>query len=1331
MAFHSNESKSTATNSAHAKPTLPWWTWVLPFFVAHLGTWLSIWFKTAPGASLWYLPTALGIVMVYWWGPRVLLGVYLNAVVCAPLWDLPWQWSFLYALPETLEVGLSWLFFIKFAGGQYWLPNLRNVGYFLFTGSLIPTFIANTYLVAQLYFLGDISQNAIWQNWQILFSADLATQFVFAVPVLVLFTRAIMARGWTETEDNIVQLPFLPSDRSTLLDKSFLVTAFAAILIIISFFPIHNLRAVYGLLMIFIAIRYGVNMAVISSSWIGLLAFLLPNILKGNLGLSTSSYQDFLTTNFDILLLCGVTLVTGRAISDLFTEIADRKQVEKALKESEEHFRLLSDVSLEGIQIHDHGVVLDANLALAKQLGYHSPDELIGKQIMQKHLTPQSIKQAEEMAASKYEGAYEVEGIRNDGTHFPVEITSYNLNFNGKDIRIASTRDITERKQVEESLRDAEIKYRTLVEQIPPIIYITGPDQHIGVTYISPRIEALGFTVAEWIADPELWVRQLHPDDHARIMAEIERNKETGEPFSSEYRLITHAGQIRWFLDEVVNIADANGKLLFRQGFMLDITERKQVEESLSAREQYLALLNEMTHTILLSKDFDATLHTLAINMAKLLDADDCYITRWDDERQWTIPAVTTAKLKLPFVSPNDLITAGEADMTTSVLNARRVLAADDVFNSPYISIEIAKRYPACSALGVPLIAGEYKLGAAIIAFNTPHHFTPNEIERAEQAGNQVALALWNFQQSIEIQQRLKENEALANIARALGESERTGTGEVLQLIVDSARDLMPHAEKSVIHLLDVEEQVLYARAVSGFDEDEKDYKQVKMRLGEGVAGQVIREGITINIGDIKANPNFLLRDSFPEFQSLLVAPVQSGGQQIGTISIQSAATNAFSEKDASLLNALGVQAAIAIENTRLFETTQQRLKEVGALYRTSQGLATSLDADELIEDVVKLLQQNFGYYHVQIYLIEPKSGNLVIQYGSGYIGMELVEKGHQLPAGEGIVGHVAETGEPFFTNNVDEVVFFKRNPLLPYTQSEIAVPLKVDKQVVGVLDIQTIPEQRLTEGDFQLMVAVADQLAVALQKAKLYGDLQTALQQEQSVRSQLLQSERLALVGRLLASVSHELNNPIQAIQNALFLIKDETNLSNQARQDLDVILSEAERMAALIERLRSAYRPVRIKDFLPVELNELIEDVLMLIAPHMRQKEIVFEFLPDSDLPSVSGLPDQIRQVALNLFLNAIEVMKPGGRLTVSTRSLPEQNEVLFTVQDTGPGIDSEILPHIFEPFITSKHTGTGLGLTITHDIIEQHHGRMDAKNDPQGGAVFNIWLPVYEKG
>ncbi|HET9905576.1 MAG TPA: GAF domain-containing protein, partial [Anaerolineales bacterium] len=311
-----------------------------------------------------------------------------------------------------------------------------------------------------------------------------------------------------------------------------------------------------------------------------------------------------------------------------------------------------------------------------------------------------------------------------------------------------------------------------------------------------------------------------------------------------------------------------------------DEAEQERVESDLRSRERYLSLLNEMTRAILLSEDFDSTLSTLAVNLAKLIDADDCYITRWDEEQEVTIPTTTTAKLEIPY--PTRRTPADQLTLTASVLKLGRALAADDVFNSPYLSAEVAKRYPARSALGVPLIAGDHKLGAAIIVFNTPHSFTSEEIERADHAADHIALALWNFQQSTEIQHRLKESNALAEIGRALSETEHTGTDQILQLIVDSARELISNAEESVIHLLEAEAQALWARAVSGYPEQGTEFKRVQMRLGEGVAGQVIREGITINIGDVETDPRFLLSSSIPNFRSLLVAPVQSGGQQIG-----------------------------------------------------------------------------------------------------------------------------------------------------------------------------------------------------------------------------------------------------------------------------------------------------------------------------------------------------------------------------------------------------------------------------------------------------------------
>ncbi len=656
------------------------------------------------------------------------------------------------------------------------------------------------------------------------------------------------------------------------------------------------------------------------------------------------------------------------------------------------------------------------------------------------------------------------------------------------------------------------------------------------------------------------------------------------------------------------------------------------------------------------------------------------------------------------------------------------VVLLDMAIKDSRAAIEIA--HVIRSDYGIPVVllveAGQDEIHTDAVS----KPFRKEELRTAiEIALYKYELARENSQQSIEIQRRLRHSHALTDIGRALSEIEHGGSDRVLQLIVDSALDLILKAEQSVIHIVNPVENILQPMAIAGFSDRTEEGLRIKMQMGKGVAGQVIKDGITINVSDVEKDSRFLRANDVPTFRSLMVAPIKSSGRQIGTISIQSKSPSAFSTEDEELLNALAINAAIAIDNTRSFEATQQRLKEVNALYGTIKVLAASLDPQELAHDVVTLLQQNFGFYYVQLFLWDAANGDLVLKAGSGEVGDRLLQGQFHLKRGAGIVGHVAETGVPFVTNQVNEIVFFQRNPLLPDTHYELAVPIKIGQEVVGVFDVQDKPPRRLTDEDLQLVAAVADQLAVALQKATLFTDLQNTMRQEQAIRSQLIQSERLALVGRLLASVSHELNNPLQAIQNALFLLKEEAGLSMQGRQDLGIVLSETERMAALIERLRSAYRPVRGKDFQAVQLNNLIEDVYALIGTHMRHKDIAFEFIPDPDLQPASGISDQLRQVVLNLFLNAVEVMKPGGRLTVQTQNRIEQGEVYFSVQDSGPGIDTEILPRIFDAFVTSKHTGTGLGLTITHDILQQHHGRISAENNPQGGAIFHVWLPVCE--
>lgn len=986
------------------------------------------------------------------------------------------------------------------------------------------------------------------------------------------------------------------------------------------------------------------------------------------------------------------------------------------------------------IAVDEKGIIRFVNQQAGNLLGY-GPEELlyrhfemlIPERYRENHTRYQQTFFTQPQVRSMGSGL-NIVCLRRDGVELTVDVGLNPIQLPGGNFVLASISDMSERLQSELKLQVAETQYRLLAEQIPPIVYISGRDEGVGVTYISPRIQILGFTQEEWVADKELWLRQMHPDDRERVLAEIANALEKRIPFHCEYRIFSKDGQMYWFLDEAFDIRDPNGVLMRHQGFMLDITDRKKAEQALAEREHFLEKLAEMTRAILSAQDFESTLHTLAINMKDLIGADACSITLCDEERQLVKIVATTAVPDFQYL--HQTWDNSRANLTFSCLQAGRVLAVTDVFNTPHLDPEIAKKFLAKSVAAVPLMVGEQKLGAIIVSFHTPHDFTAEEIERAETAGRQVSLALLNFQQGLEIQQRLKESKAMMDIGRALGQSEQTGSEDVLQLVVDAARELIPDAEQSVIHLVDEDENVLVPRAVSGFEQSP--YKDAaidfKMRLGEGVAGQVLLSGQAINVPDVANDSRFVNSHATLQYSSLLVAPVPSGERMLGTISVQSRRTYAFSKMDVNLLNDLSIVAAIAIENTHLIETVQHRLREADALYTISRGLAGSLDPDEVITQAVRLLYENFKYYHVQVYVMEPETNRLVVRRGSGYIGDQLVRRGHFLEPGEGIVGHVAAVGEAFFTNNVDDVVFFRRNELLPNTQAEIAVPIKVGQVVLGVLDIQNMPPNRFTSDDLQLMMTVADQVAVALQKASLHRDLETSLKQEQDIRSQLVQSERLALVGRLLASVSHELNNPLQAIQNALFLLKDETKLSEQSRQDLDVILSETERMAALIERLRSAYRPVRMKDFQPVALNPLIEDVHALISTHMRHKEILFEFLPDPALADASGLADQIRQVVLNLFINAIDAMQPGGRLTVQTANLAEQGEILFSVRDTGPGIPNELREKIFDAFVTSKNTGTGLGLTITHDIIQQHHGRIEADNHPEGGAIFRVWLPVH---
>ncbi len=274
-----------------------------------------------------------------------------------------------------------------------------------------------------------------------------------------------------------------------------------------------------------------------------------------------------------------------------------------AQKQTSEELRLWADAfegCAHGIAIGDPNTnrIVVCNQAFA-QLHKSREEHIVGSAILSlfaasdyEHVR-RNVQKADQIGHARFEARM----IRKDSSIFPVEMDVVSILGEDGEVqhRVVSTQDISERKRAEEMLKDSETKYRTLVEHLPAITYISGPEQYMGVSYISPHIESLGFESNTWIADPDFWFNRIHPDDQKRVTAELQRFQEGGESFKAVYRLILPNGEPRWFHDESIRVKDQSGKTIFKQGFMLDITESKQAEKVLKESEERYRMVSELT----------------------------------------------------------------------------------------------------------------------------------------------------------------------------------------------------------------------------------------------------------------------------------------------------------------------------------------------------------------------------------------------------------------------------------------------------------------------------------------------------------------------------------------------------------------------------------------------------------------------------------------------------------------------------------------------------------------------------------------------------------------
>lgn len=272
------------------------------------------------------------------------------------------------------------------------------------------------------------------------------------------------------------------------------------------------------------------------------------------------------------------------------------------------------------------------------------------------------------------------------------------------------------------------------------------------------------------------------------------------------------------------------------------------------------------------------------------------------------------------------------------------------------------------------------------------------------------------------------------------------------------------------------------------------------------------------------------------------------------------------------------------------------------------------------------------------------------------------------------------------------------------------------------------------TEADLEMFVILARQAAVAMENARLYSELKDYVRQVEESQRALIQAEKMAAVGRLMASLAHEINNPLQAVRNCLHLATRKGVDHAQHYQYLKMTDGELERLVTTVRRMLDFYRPGGA-DKQNVDIHQIIDQVLGLLSPQLRQQEVKVSLKYSGDCSSLMIVPDQIQQVIFNLIINAMDALEEGKDRSTAEIWIDvyyESGQVRVVVEDSGPGIPDDLRERVFEPFVSTKQHGTGLGLAVSYGIMERHQGKISLIPPRYGeGACFEVVLPIIIEG
>jgi signal transduction histidine kinase len=403
------------------------------------------------------------------------------------------------------------------------------------------------------------------------------------------------------------------------------------------------------------------------------------------------------------------------------------------------------------------------------------------------------------------------------------------------------------------------------------------------------------------------------------------------------------------------------------------------------------------------------------------------------------------------------------------------------------------------------------------------------------------------------------------------------------------------------------------------------------------------------------------------------------------------------------------------------------------AVARIGELAAAPLDTSEILGSVVRITAAVMKVDVCSIYLIDPSDGALVLAATRGLredaVGVVRINPG------EGITGRAAKQGRIVA---VRDVTGDPRNKVFPITgedefRSLLSVPLRFHDELIGVMNVQTRNPRSFGSHERRVLKTIAHQISGSIRNARLFENVLAAKRALETAQERLVESEKMAALGRLAATLSHELRNPLAGLKGASQLLLRKTSEQDERREYVQLILAEIGRLGRIVEDLLQFSRP-RESRFEMLDANQAAEDVLLLHSEDFAARGITVRKRL-SKLPPIRADRDKLTQLFVNILLNARDAMTGGGQILITsgwvTAGPGGRDTVIFQFRDSGPGIPGAVLDHVFEPFFTTRPTGVGLGLSICKSIAEEHGGAIAIHSTEEGEGpyrtVVTVELPI----